>query len=66
MKRALWVFAITTAIGVIALAVVGRTAWRYGDRPGGTAQGTVAVEIPPGASAGGPSISRTTIVRPIA
>jgi len=52
MKRALWVFAITTAIGVIALAVVGRTAWRYGDRPGGTAQGLVAVEIPPGASAG--------------
>ena len=28
-----------------------RTAWRYGDTVGGTAQGKVAVEIPQGASA---------------
>jgi UPF0755 protein len=52
MKRALMVFAVTTALGVIALAVVGVTAWRYGDRPAGTARGPVTVEIPPGASAG--------------
>ena len=39
MKRALVVFLITSAIGLIALFVVARTAWRYGDTPGGTAQG---------------------------
>ena len=38
MKRALIVFLITSAIGLIALIVVARTAWRYGDTPGGTAQ----------------------------
>jgi len=52
MKRALIVFLSTTAIGVIALIVVARTAWRYGDTPGGTATGKVAVEIPNGATAG--------------
>ena len=51
MKRALIVFLITSAIGLIALIVVARTAWRYGDTPGGTATGKVAVEIPNGASA---------------
>ncbi len=51
-KRALVVFAVTTALGVIALAVVVRTAWRYGDRVVGTAQGKVEIEIPNGAGAG--------------
>src|SRR6185295_338056 len=51
MKRALLVFLITSAIGLIALIVVARTAWNYGDRPGGTAAGKVAVEIPNGATA---------------
>ncbi len=51
-KRALVVFAVTTALGAIALAVVVRTAWRYGDRVGGTAQGKVEIEIPNGAGAG--------------
>jgi UPF0755 protein len=52
LKRALIVFAITSVLGVIGLIVVARTAWRYGDRPGGTARGPVTIEIPIGASAG--------------
>ena len=48
MKRALIVFLITSALGLIALIVVARTAWRYGDTPGGTASGKVTVEIPNG------------------
>ena len=52
MKRALIVFLITSAIGVIALIAVARTAWRYGDTPGGTAGGKITVEIPNGATAG--------------
>jgi UPF0755 protein len=52
MKRALSVFLVTTAVGVVALGIAARTAWRYGDTPGGTAQGLTAVEIPPGATAG--------------
>src|SRR5262245_53237766 len=51
MKRALIVFLATSAIGLIALIVVARTAWRYGDIPGGIAAGKVVVEIPNGASA---------------
>lgn len=51
-QRALIVFAVTSVLGLIALAVVVRTAWRYGDRPGGTAQGKIQIEIPPGAGAG--------------
>jgi UPF0755 protein len=51
MKRALVVFLVTSAIGVIAVSIMARTAWRYGDTVGGTAQGRVAVEIPQGASA---------------
>jgi len=51
-KRALIVFAITTALGMAALAVVVRVAWHYGDRAGGTAQGKVEIEIPNGAGAG--------------
>jgi UPF0755 protein len=52
MKRALAVFAVTSLAALIALAVIVRTAWKYGDRPGGTAQGKVDIEIPPGAGAG--------------
>jgi UPF0755 protein len=52
MKRALVVFAVTSAMGLIALVVVAVTAWRYGDRPAGSARGPVAVEIPLGATAG--------------
>jgi UPF0755 protein len=51
MKRALIVFLATSGIGLIVLIVVARTAWNYGERPGGTATGKVAVEIPNGASA---------------
>ena len=49
MKRALIVFSISTALGLIAMVVIARTAWRYGDRPGGTARGPVMIEIPVGA-----------------
>jgi len=52
MKRALVVFAITSLLGLVAVIFVARTAWRYGDRPGGSARGPVTVEIPSGASAG--------------
>ncbi len=52
MKRALVVFAITSLLGLVAMTFVARTAWRYGDRPGGSARGRVTVEIPNGASAG--------------
>jgi UPF0755 protein len=52
MKRALIVFLITSAVGLVALIVVGRTAWRYGETPGGTATGKITVEIPNGATAG--------------
>src|SRR4029079_12239599 len=52
MKRALIAFLITSAVGLIALVVVARTAWRYGEPTGGTASGKVTVEIPNGASAG--------------
>ena len=51
MKRALIVFLSTSAIGLIVLIVVARSAWRYGDIPGGTATGKVLIEIPNGASA---------------
>ncbi len=52
IKRALVVFAITSLLGLGAMIVVARAAWRYGDRPGGTARGRVTVEIPIGAGAG--------------
>ncbi len=44
MKRALIAFLITSALGLIALIVVARTAWRYGDTPGGTAAGKIAID----------------------
>ena len=52
MKRALIAFLITSALGVVVLAVAARTAWRYGETPGGTASGKVTVEIANGATAG--------------
>jgi len=52
MKRAFVVFLVTGALGLAAVAVVARVAWRYGDTPGGVASGPVEVEIPKGASAG--------------
>jgi UPF0755 protein len=52
MKRALAVFGVTSALGLIALIVAVVTAWRYGDRAAGSARGPVAVEIPVGATAG--------------
>ncbi|HVV17752.1 MAG TPA: endolytic transglycosylase MltG [Polyangia bacterium] len=52
MKRALMVFAVTTVLGLIGVSVLVRIAWTYGERPGGTAQGKVEIEIPPGAGAG--------------
>jgi UPF0755 protein len=51
MKRALVVFLITSAVGLIAAFIVARTAWNYGDTVGGIAQGRIPVEIPQGASA---------------
>jgi UPF0755 protein len=52
MKRAFVVFLVSGLLGLAAVLVVARVAWRYGDTPGGTARGTVEVEIPKGASAG--------------
>jgi UPF0755 protein len=50
-KRALVVFFATIVLGLGALGVVARTAWRYGDTASGTARGRVEVDIPKGASA---------------
>jgi len=50
-KRALVVFLVTAVAGLVALAVVARAAWRYGDTASGPAQGRVEVEIPKGATA---------------
>ena len=52
MKRALVIFSITTIVGLAAVAWLGLAAWRYGDKPSGTAVGRVEVEIPKGAVAG--------------
>lgn len=52
MRRALVVFLVTAGLGMGAIGFVVRTAWRYGDRPGGTARGRVEIEIPKGATAG--------------
>jgi UPF0755 protein len=51
LKRALVVFAVTGILGLTAVAVLARAAWRYGDTPGGSASGRVEVEIPKGATA---------------
>jgi peptidoglycan lytic transglycosylase G len=52
MKRALVVFASTSVLGLLAVIFVARTAWRYGDLPGGAARGRITIEIPLGAGAG--------------
>jgi UPF0755 protein len=50
-KRAVIVFLVTGVLGLGVAGTVARTAWRYGDAPGGTATGRVEVEIPKGATA---------------
>jgi UPF0755 protein len=50
-KHALVVFVVTGVLGLAGLGFVARTAWRYGDTPGGSAVGRVEVEIPKGATA---------------
>jgi UPF0755 protein len=50
-KRAFIVFLSTIGLGLVALAVVARAAFRYGDTPSGAAAGKVEVEIPKGATA---------------
>lgn len=52
MKRALFVFLTTTAIGIAVVAWLAFTAFRYGDKPTGSARGRVEIEIPKGATAG--------------
>ena len=52
MQRALLVFLLTAAAGLGAIGLLARTAWHYGDTPGGPARGRVEVEIPKGATAG--------------
>ena len=52
MKRAFTVFLLTTIMGLAAVGWVVHTAFKYGDKPSGTARGRVEVEIPKGASAG--------------
>jgi UPF0755 protein len=50
-KRAFVVFLVTGVLGLAVVGFVARTALRYGDTPGGTAQGRVEIEIPKGATA---------------
>ena len=52
MKRALIVFLCSTILGVLVVAWVAFAAWRYGDKPSGTARGRVEIEIPKGVTAG--------------
>jgi len=52
MKRALLVFLVTAVVGLGAIALLARAAWRYGDTPAGTARGRVEIDIPKGATAG--------------
>lgn len=71
MKRALLVFSVSTALGFLVVGWVAFAAWRYGDKPTGSARGRVEVEIPKGASAGqvaeilhaGGLVDRPTIFR---
>jgi UPF0755 protein len=51
MRRALVVFLVTSALGLSAVALIARAAWRYGDTARGTARGRVEIEIPKGATA---------------
>jgi UPF0755 protein len=52
MQRALLVFLVTAVVGLGAIGLLARAAWRYGDTPGGIARGKVEIEIPKGATAG--------------
>ncbi|HEY5000027.1 MAG TPA: hypothetical protein VII36_12815, partial [Usitatibacter sp.] len=52
MRRALFVFLGSTAIGIVVVAWLAFTAFRYGDKPTGSARGSVEIEIPKGATAG--------------
>ena len=52
MRRALFVFLGTTVFGILVVAWLAFAAWRYGDKPAGSASGRVEVEIPKGATAG--------------
>jgi UPF0755 protein len=51
VKNALVVFVVTGVLGLTALALLARAAWRYGDASSGSASGRVEVEIPKGATA---------------
>jgi UPF0755 protein len=51
MARAFKVFLVTTAIGVLLVAVIVYKAWTYPDTVGGTARGPVELEIPKGSGA---------------
>lgn len=52
MKRALVVFLVTTGLGLLVVSWLAFAAWRYGDKPSGTARGRVEIEVPKGANAG--------------
>jgi UPF0755 protein len=52
MKKAFIVFAVTTVLGLLVVGWVAYSAWRYGDKPTGTARGRVEIDIAKGASAG--------------
>jgi UPF0755 protein len=51
MRRALQVFLVTTALGVVVVAVLAYKAWTYPESKGGWARGPVDVQIPKGAGA---------------
>ena len=51
MKRALIVFLCSTILGILVVAWVAFAAWRYGDKPSGSARGRVEIEIPKGVTA---------------
>ena len=52
IKKALLVFAVTTVFGLLIVGWVAYSAWKYGDKPTGTARGRVEIDIPKGATAG--------------
>jgi len=51
MKRALIVFLCSTILGILVVGWVAFAAWRYGDKPSGSARGRVELEIPKGVTA---------------
>jgi UPF0755 protein len=52
MKKAFLVFSVTTVLGLLVVAWVAYSAWRYGDKPTGSARGRVEIDIAKGATAG--------------